>query len=269
MVGRELTELFSPRDRPALASPSAPLLVAEEVQIGDRATALSFEVRSGEILGVAGLLGSGTQELVDGLIGLHPVKRGTLLLGGTAVAVTSPAVALEHGVVLIPRDRRHDGLVLDMSVSENINLATLEETARWGFRSKKRADARAQGLVSLLDIRPPGVDRASRLLSGGNQQKVVLAKWLLRDVEILIFDEPTRGIDIGARAEIYDMMRGLIAEGKSIILVSSDLTEILHLSDRVIVMCEGRVTGELDIADATQLKVMELATQHQAKNSKE
>lgn len=230
---------------------------------------VSFELRRGEILGFAGLVGAGRTETMQILCGADPWGTGEIEVHGMPMHFTHPKQAISAGIAYLSEDRKRYGLVLNLSVTDNTVLASYDKLSTgWVVRQAECRKA-AERYVAALRTKTPSVNQIVKNLSGGNQQKVVLAKWLLRDVEILIFDEPTRGIDIGARAEIYDMMRGLIAEGKSIILVSSDLTEILHLSDRVIVMCEGRVTGELDIADATQLKVMELATQHQAKNSKE
>lgn len=221
---------------------------------------VSFSLHRGEILGFAGLIGAGRTETMQIVCGADQSGEGDLTVHGRKVRFHHPHDAIEAGIAYLSEDRKRYGVILNLSVTDNVALPSYDLLSRGLVVRESLARSKTRHFVDSLRIKTPSIAQLVRNLSGGNQQKVVLAKWLLRDVEIFIFDEPTRGIDIGARAEIYDMMRGLIARGKSIILVSSDLTEVLHLSDRIVVMCEGRVTGELDIAQATQVKIMALAT---------
>jgi len=197
---------------------------------------------------------------------------GHLQQGGTPspfdrINATRPSVNPRPGLASLSEDRKRYGLLLGLSVADNSVLPSYDLVSTGPVVRNGAVSRATRRYVDQLRIKTPSIHQAARNLSGGNQQKVVLAKWLLRDVDILIFDEPTRGIDIGARAEIYQLMNDLAAEGKSILLVSSDLDEVLHMSDRVLVMCEGRLTGELDIADATQVKIMELATKQEERDA--
>ena len=262
MVGRRVTNLQ--KERSEVPVDAEVVLRAEHLSSAS-VNDVSFELRKGEILGFAGLIGAGRTETMQILCGADPWGTGTIEVHGKPLHFSHPKEAIEAGIAYLSEDRKRYGLVLGLSVTDNTVLPSYDALSTGLVVREAECRKATQHYVDAMRIKTPSVGQIVKNLSGGNQQKVVLAKWLLRDVEILIFDEPTRGIDIGARSEIYEMMRGLTAQGKSIILVSSDLNEILHLCDRIVVMCEGQATGELAIAEATQVKIMELATQHQAK----
>jgi ribose transport system ATP-binding protein len=223
---------------------------------------VAFALRKGEILGFAGLMGAGRTEVARAIFGADPIDSGEIYIHGKRRRIGGPSDAVKFGLAYLSEDRKRFGLVTPMSVRDNVTMASWPRfaAARFWMRDKqlRRTSAR---YVGLLKVKTPSVDQETRLLSGGNQQKVVIAKWLLRDCDILVFDEPTRGIDVGAKAEIYKLLQGLADEGKAIIVISSELPEILRLSHRIIVMCEGRITGELDGKTATQEAIMTLATQ--------
>jgi ribose transport system ATP-binding protein len=220
---------------------------------------INLSVREGEILGVAGLVGAGKTELARAIFGLDPVDKGEVFLDGRPVRFKSPRDAIRAGVVLAPEDRKKLGLVLEMVVRENISLANLPRFSRLGFVDKRSEVAAAQDMVKGLMVKTPSLEQLVRNLSGGNQQKVVLAKWLLRGARVFVFDEPTRGIDVGAKAEIYQLIDGLTQKGIAVIMISSELQEIIDLSDRIVVMHAGRVAGELTREEATPDKVLFLA----------
>ncbi|MDO5641103.1 MAG: sugar ABC transporter ATP-binding protein [Paracoccus sp. (in: a-proteobacteria)] len=221
---------------------------------------VSFSVKQGEILGFAGLMGAGRTELARAIFGADPRDGGTIRVHGHEVAITSPRDAVRAGIGYLSEDRKHFGLALPMDVRANIAMASLPRfTDRIGRLDETRLAEIARDYIDRLAIKTPGERQEVRLLSGGNQQKVVIAKWLLRDCDILIFDEPTRGIDIGAKAEIYRLLHELAAGGKAIIVISSELPEVLRLSHRIAVMCEGRLTGILP-GGASQEEIMALAT---------
>ncbi|MFI8523302.1 sugar ABC transporter ATP-binding protein [Promicromonospora sukumoe] len=227
---------------------------------------VSFELRRGEILGLAGLMGAGRTEVARAIIGADR-STGVVEVNGRPVTIRTPADAVRHGIGYLSEDRKRYGLLLDQDVVRNVMLSSLPGMTRGGF--VRDADGRrvAADMVDRLSIRTPSVNQRAKNLSGGNQQKVVLAKWLVRDCDVLIVDEPTRGIDVGAKDEIYTLLTGLAAQGKSIVVISSELPEVLRLADRIVVMCEGRVTGTLANADATQHHIMELATRFGADRS--
>ncbi|MFJ8065508.1 sugar ABC transporter ATP-binding protein [Psychrobacillus sp. NPDC096426] len=223
---------------------------------------VSFELKKGEILGFAGLMGAGRTEVARVLFGADPATKGTITLHGNEVKIKSPADAVKQGIGYLSEDRKQFGLLVNMDVKSNIALATIKEyQSNSLFVSDSKIKETAIKYVEQLKIKTPSVDQEIRLLSGGNQQKVVIAKWLRRDCDILIFDEPTRGIDVGAKGEIYKLLDELAASGKSIIMISSELPEILRMSHRIIVMSEGKITGVLSSEEATQEKIMEFATQ--------
>ncbi|MGI5186978.1 sugar ABC transporter ATP-binding protein [Promicromonospora sp. CA-289599] len=227
---------------------------------------VSFELHRGEILGFAGLMGAGRTEVARAIIGADR-STGVVEVRGRPVTVRNPADAVRHGIGYLSEDRKRYGLLLDQDVVRNVMLSSLPRMTRAGFVRDADGRRAATEMVDRLAIRTPSVLQTARNLSGGNQQKVVLAKWLVRDCDVLIVDEPTRGIDVGAKDEIYGLLTGLAAQGKSIIVISSELPEVLRLADRVVVMCEGRVTGTLANADATQHDIMELATRFGADRS--
>jgi ribose transport system ATP-binding protein len=223
----------------------------------------SFSVRRGEILGFAGLVGAGRSEVARAIFGIERRVAGTIRLAGTTVVIDEPWDAIRHGVFLVPEDRRSSGLVVELSIRENVSLPSLKRDATYGLVSNARERERVARVCRQLQIKAPSIEVEAATLSGGNQQKVVLAKWLALAPKVLIVDEPTRGIDVGAKVEIYELLRGLAREGVSILMISSDMEEILHVSDRVVVMHEGRITGILERVDCTEQRIMTLAVGQQ------
>jgi ribose transport system ATP-binding protein len=222
---------------------------------------VSFDLRKGEILGFAGLMGAGRTEVARAIVGADKAAGGMIRLHGRPVRINHPADAAKHRIGYLSEDRKHLGLLLEHDVSANITLTSLAERfTRWAFVNYKAARGTARRMVGSLAIKTPSVTQTTKNLSGGNQQKVVVAKWLVKDCDILIFDEPTRGIDVGAKEEIYHLLNDLAAEGKSIIMISSELAEVLRMSHRIVVMSEGRVSGVLEHSAATQENIMHYAT---------
>ena len=258
MVGRQLAAFQRPQ------VDSARNEIALEVRGLRRGQAIrdvSFQLRRGEILGFAGLMGAGRTEVARAIFGADPLEAGEIFVHGKPVRIRSPKDAVAHGIGYLSEDRKHFGLATGLDVQTNIAMTDLRRFRRLGlFLDDAAIGATAARYVKQLGIRTPSVAQPVRLLSGGNQQKVVIAKWLLRDCDILFFDEPTRGIDVGAKAEIYKLLNALAAEGKAIVVISSELPEVLRLSHRVLVMCEGRLAGELSADEATQQSIMRLAT---------
>jgi len=255
MVGREVSEIY-PTRTPA---PGAELLRVEGLE-SPKVKGVSFAVRAGEIVGIAGLVGAGRTEVLRLIFGADRATAGRVLVDGKPVRIRSPRAAVKAGIGLLPEDRKGQGLALPMSIRKNVSAASLERFVRFGFIARDREAARAQELSKDLAIRTPSIDQLCRNLSGGNQQKVVLAKWLCRDARVIMFDEPTRGIDVGARSEVYKLMATLAEQGKAILMVSSDLPEVLGMSDRILVMADGALKGELRRDQATQEKILALAT---------
>ncbi len=257
MVGREMGNHF-PRKQ-AVPTDEVVLEVRDLRRKGETETA-SFSLRRGEILGVAGLMGAGRTELARAIFGADPVDGGEILVGGQAVTIQSPRDAIRNGIGYLSEDRKSFGLALGMPVKDNITMAFLEEvTGRSGRIRRDVERSVSERFVRDLNIRTPSISQIVKNLSGGNQQKVVIAKWLFRNANVLIFDEPTRGIDVGAKYAIYELMDKLAADGKAIMMISSELPEILGMSDRVMVMCQGRVSGFLDRAEATQERILHYA----------
>jgi len=256
MVGRELKDMIPKQPAPI----GGEVLRVEHLSRTGVLHDINLTVRAGEILGIAGLVGAGRTELARAIFGADPIDSGKIYLFGQEVKITSPQAAIRHGIGLVPEDRKQLGLVLQMVVRENISLANLKELSIAGFVNRRRERTAADQFVRELRIRTPSVEQRVRNLSGGNQQKVVLAKWLFTRSKVLIFDEPTRGIDVGSKVEIYQLMNELAAKGVAIIMISSELPEILGMSDRILVMHEGRIAGELSREEATQEKIMHLAT---------
>jgi ABC-type sugar transport system ATPase subunit len=256
MVGRKLTEEF-PRREVTLGPVR---LKAEGLNRGRAVRDVSLSVRGGEVLALTGLVGAGRSETARLIFGADKRDSGRVYLDGRELSVRSPRDAIGSGIALLPEDRKTQGLVLMHSLRDNFGLPNMSWLSRFGFvRSRQERESFAQ-YVQRLRVRTPSQTQAARNLSGGNQQKVVLAKWLARNCEVLIFDEPTRGIDVGSRYEIYRLMNDLAAEGKVILMISSDLPEVLGMADRIVVMHEGRVTGEISDARRTnQQQIMELA----------
>jgi rhamnose transport system ATP-binding protein len=256
MVGRELSAVFPKR--------AVPLgeIALEVRHLSHRATGVadvSFSVRRGEILGLAGLVGSGRTQLAEVLFGLAPADAGEIRVRGQAVRLGSPRAAIEAGIAYVPEDRRQHGVVLEMSVASNASLASLGAVSRRGLIDRPREQAAAERYVERFRIKTPSVEADVGTLSGGNQQKVALARWLSTNPSILILDEPTQGVDVGSKAEIHSLMQSLAEQGLAIIMISSELPEILGMSDRIAVMHAGRIRGVIDRADATQAAVMAMA----------
>jgi len=256
MVGRELKDMFHKE----AAQIGVPLLEVRGLTHRGVVEDVSFTLRRGEILGFAGLVGAGRTETARLLFGADPKDAGEVYVDGKAVEIRSPADAVKAGIGLVPEDRTNQGLVLRLSVSDNIVLPTLDRYARAGSWMDRRALRNtAQSYVDKLSIRTPSLEQKAMLLSGGNQQKTVVAKWLASHLQVLIMDEPTRGIDVGAKAEVHALMSQLAQAGMGIIMISSELPEILGMSDRVLVMAEGRVMAVLERAEATQETIMAYA----------
>ncbi|NLI00736.1 MAG: sugar ABC transporter ATP-binding protein [Chthonomonadales bacterium] len=256
MVGRELTQMI-----PKVPAPLGDNIL--EVRSLNRKGLLhdvSLTVRKGEIVGIAGLVGAGRTELARAIFGADRIDSGEILIDGKPVRVRSPQEAIRLGIGLVTEDRKAQGLVLGMVVRENVTLANLGALTRLSFIMAGRERQVAREYVSSLSIKTPSIEQTVQNLSGGNQQKVVLAKWLFTQSKLLIFDEPTRGIDVGAKTEIYQLMNDLAAQGVGILMISSELPEVLGMSDRILVMHEGRIVGELPASEATQERIMHLAT---------
>lgn len=237
------------------------LLDVRGLQRGRVIRDVSFQVRRGEILGFAGLMGAGRTEVARAVFGADPIEAGEVRVSGRAIRLKSPQDAVRAGIGYLSEDRKHFGLATGMDVEANITLPSLSRWLKLGtFMNRPAMRAVAQQMVDKLRIKTPTLTQTARLLSGGNQQKVVIAKWLVRDCPVLIFDEPTRGIDVGAKSEIYKLLNELAAQGRAIVVISSELPEVLQLSHRVLVMCEGRITGEVRGDEATQENLMALAT---------
>lgn len=220
---------------------------------------VSFDIKAGEILGMAGLVGAGRSETAQAVFGVDPLLAGNLTLDNQTIIIRSAQDAIRQGIYLAPEDRRRSGVIVDMSIRDNVTLPALSQYAVAGLVQRGREEEAAEKSSRSLSVKAPSVDFLVRNLSGGNQQKVVLAKWLSLGPKVLIFDEPTRGIDVGAKAEIYELMRRLASEGVAVWMISSDMEEVLGLSDRVAVMHEGRITGILDRSELSEEAVMELA----------
>ena len=260
MVGRKVRiERPERKKGPAGSEAPEPLLRADSVQ-GGRVRGVSLDLRAGEVVGLAGLVGAGRTELVRLLFGADPLEGGQVLLDGRPVRVRSPGDAIRHGICLLTEDRKTQGLVLGLSARENFALPNLGRWARGGWIDGRAETAAFLRYVNALHIRLASVEQRAAHLSGGNQQKLLVARWLESDSRILLFDEPTRGIDVGAKAEMHALVRDLAARGKAVLVISSELPEILALSDRILVMADGRISGEIvDAAEATQEAILRLA----------
>ncbi len=257
MVGRKI--LGNAKEK-SNCSPDAPIVLeVRNLCVDNQLYDISFNLKKGEILGFSGLMGSGRTEVARAIFGADRISSGEIYIGGKKVDVFSPSVAVKNGICYIPEDRKRHGLLLNKNVTENTVLASLGKYQKFGFVMDKAAGDEAEKINKKLRTKTPSMSQILRNLSGGNQQKVVVAKWLMKNADIFIFDEPTRGIDIGAKTEIYDLMEELTRNGKSIIMISSELAEVRRCSDRVMVMCEGRITAELPIEEADQENIMKYA----------
>jgi ribose transport system ATP-binding protein/rhamnose transport system ATP-binding protein len=255
MVGRELSFDPDPRRVPA----DAPVALQVIDLVAPPVTSASFTVHAGEIVCLAGLVGAGRTEVCEAIFGARPIESGSILVAGHDHRPRGPADSMAEGISMLPEDRKDGGLFIDFSITANVGAADLERFSRRGLVSDADMASVAQGYVDDLRISTPDTKRVVRDLSGGNQQKVLLAKWLVRKPRILIVDEPTRGVDVGSKADIYRILRELAASGIALLVVSSDLPEVLAIAHRIVVMSEGRVIADLDAAQATEMRILELA----------
>jgi len=256
MVGRELADTYTKNKIPR----KEVLLEVRNLSTPTLLKDISFSLHEGEILGFGGLVGAGRTELARAIFGADPISGGSVLIRGTEVRILHPSQAVGLRIGLIPEDRKQHGIVSELSVMENIAYSSFGKVSRFGIIMKGLLLASGEKYKTLLRIVTPDLDKKVKELSGGNQQKVVLARWLATNCDLLIFDEPTRGIDVGAKQEIYELVSSLAAQGKAIIFISSEMPELLGMSDRIIVMYEGRITGELSGPEATQNRVLQLAS---------
>ncbi len=263
MVGRELTNLYPPRE-------NVPGEVVFEVEdftsINPRSFRnISFNVRKGEILGVAGLVGAQRTELMEGIFGIRSKSKGVIRFKGKEIEIKQPKDAIDHGIAMLTEDRRGSGIMGVLSVADNISIASLNQYVEHGIvLNHKKIEELVKVNQEKMNIKTPSSKTLIQSLSGGNQQKVLIGRWLANNPDVLILDEPTRGIDVGAKYEIYTIIADLAKQGKSIIMISSEMGELIGMSDRIMVMCDGRVTGFIDGKDATQENIMELATHFEA-----
>ncbi|MBR0446005.1 MAG: sugar ABC transporter ATP-binding protein [Oscillospiraceae bacterium] len=253
IMGEQKTKSNCPADAPVI-------LEVKHLNAGKEVRDVSFNLRKGEILGFAGLMGAGRTEVVRALYAADPKQTGEIYLNGKKVKIKSPSQAVKKGICYLSEDRKRFGLMLDKSVTDNSGIASVDNFVTSGIIRDGKMRKVSEETNAKLRTKTPSMEQLLKNLSGGNQQKVIIARWLMKNSDIFIFDEPTRGIDVGAKSEIYRLMEDLVNQGKSIIMISSELPEVLRMSDRIIVMCEGRKTGELDIAEATQENIMQLAT---------
>lgn len=257
MVGRPLSDLFNKeRDIP----PGQPRLRVEDLTDGGKVKASSLVVRAGEIVGLAGLVGAGRSELAQLIFGVRRATGGVIEIDGEPVVIDSPRAAIELGIGFLTENRKEQGLFLEMAAQENITMATLERDARWGMLNRKKAQTLSDDAISLLNIRVPHAQVRAGGLSGGNQQKLLISRWVAIGPRILLLDEPTRGVDVGAKSEIYRIMTQMARQGVAILMISSELPEVVGMSDRVYVMREGSIAGELQAGDISQESIMTLAT---------
>jgi len=258
MVGRELTEIY-----PKTAVPiTDPLLKVDNFTRGNHFKNVSFEVRRGEIFGIAGLVGAGRTELMHALFGLDKPDQGEIIFDGEKTSVRKPKQAIAKGIAYVTEDRKQEGLVLEMGVGANITLASMKQLSSGLFVKEKQEKTVILEQIEALRIKTNGPRQLVKSLSGGNQQKVVLAKWMIKHPKLLILDEPTRGIDVGAKSEIYKLMCDYAAKGNAIIMISSEMQEVMGMADRILVLSNGRVGGELSRDEFTQEEIMKMAVSH-------
>lgn len=256
MVGRELDNMYPYSE----TEQRGVVLQAEDLADGEELHGVSLELQGGQILGVAGLVGAGRTALAETLFGLRQATAGEVRVDGEVVKLHSAKQAIEHGLGFVPEDRKLQGLFLNMAVRENITMSSTSMVSNFGFVNSSKANKLAKEYVEKLDIRTPSLRQRIRNLSGGNQQKVIIARWLTLKPRVLILDEPTRGVDVGAKAEIHGLMRQLAEDGVAVLMISSELPEIIGVSDRILVMHEGRMTGRFERDEATQDMIMHAAT---------
>jgi ribose transport system ATP-binding protein len=256
MVGRKISEMYHIEH----LDPGEIILEVRAITKGASFKDISFMLGRGEVLGIFGLVGSGRTKLLRTLFGAERIDKGEMILNGKSVSFRSPSDAMNHGIALVPEDRKLEGLALPLSVKININISSYESISRFGFINNNQETKRSQEMVDNLNIRTPNLEQVLINLSGGNQQKVAIAKWLCKNAEILLLDEPTTGVDVGAKVEIYNLVEALIHQGKSVILCSSYLPEVMGLSNRIIVMAEGEIVGEVKKQDAEEELLLRMAS---------
>ena len=256
MVGRELSQMF-PKEEVEIKDT---LLKVENLSSEGVFEDVSFELRRGEILGVAGLIGAGRSEVMEGVFGVRPISKGKIYINGAEVTIRTPRDAIRNRIAFLTEDRKHNGCLLPLSVRENTVIASLTKYCRLGFINRRVCNEKSKEMQKAMNIKTPTIEQKIMNLSGGNQQKVLVGRWLLTDPNILIVDEPTRGIDVGAKSEIHKLITNLAKQGKGIIMISSELPEVLGMSDRVMVMSEGKLIGTMNREEATQEKILLYAT---------
>lgn len=257
MVGRDISQMFPKLDVPI----GDVVLSVKNLALNGIFKDVSFDVRAGEILGIAGLVGSGRSNIAETIFGVSPASAGTISINGKQVVMSSPSVAMQHGMAFLTEDRKETGCFLLLDIQENTQMAVLQNKyVKYGFVQQKQLAKDSNAMAATLRVRTPDMQEPIINLSGGNQQKVLISRWLLTKPRILILDEPTRGIDVGAKAEIHRLVSELAKDGVAVIMISSEMPEVLGMSDRIMVIHEGRVTGFLDRSEADQVKIMELAS---------
>ena len=258
MVGREIKEKF-----PSLKMPKGKKIMEVKNLYSDSVHNVSFDLYEGEILGFAGLVGAGRTELLKAIFGADQIISGEIRLHDKKININSPKDAIEEGIVLGPEDRKREGLFTKLSIRENVSIANMDSVCNsTGIISASDELALAQSVIQKLKVSTPSVEQIAGNLSGGNQQKIVVGKWLARDAKVMMFDEPTKGIDVGAKVEIYSIMNDLKKQGIGVLFVSSEIPEVIGMSDRILVMCNGKITGDLDSKKTTQDEILRLATKY-------
>ncbi|MDD2971585.1 MAG: sugar ABC transporter ATP-binding protein [Lachnospiraceae bacterium] len=257
MVGRKLTEIYPKRSSECVKNEI--MFEADHVS-GNGDTDISFKIHRGEVVGLGGLVGAGRTEFAELMFGMNKKTSGRFLFNGREVSPKNPREAIEIGIGLVPEDRKQKGVLLGMSIKNNINMPIYQRISKGAVINKKKEQSIAEKYRKEITIKTPSIEQLSKNLSGGNQQKVVLAKWLAADTELLIFDEPTRGIDVGAKHEIYSLINTLVEKGKSVLMISSEMSELIGMSDRIFVLAEGRISGELNKEEFDQEVIMRFAS---------
>lgn len=257
MVGRQLTEVYPKRDKICVKDE----VIFEAVNVsGNGDKNISFKIHRGEVLGLGGLVGAGRTEFAELMFGMRPKTAGKFIFKGKEISPKTPKDAIELGIGLVPEDRKKEGALLGMSIRCNINMPIYQRISKGTVINEKKEEEIAQTYRKEISIKTPTLDQLVKNLSGGNQQKVILAKWLAADSELLIFDEPTRGIDVGAKQEIYTLINHLVEQGKTVLMISSEMEELMGMSDRILILAEGNMTGELNKSEFNQERIMQLAS---------
>ena len=257
MVGRQLTEVYPKRDEICVKDE----VIFEAVNVsGNGDKNISFKIHRGEVLGLGGLVGAGRTEFAELMFGMRPKTAGKFIFKGKEISPKTPKDAIELGIGLVPEDRKKEGALLGMSIRCNINMPIYQRISKGTVINEKKEEEIAQTYRKEISIKTPALDQLVKNLSGGNQQKVILAKWLAADSELLIFDEPTRGIDVGAKQEIYTLINHLVEQGKTVLMISSEMEELMGMSDRILILAEGNMTGELNKSEFNQERIMQLAS---------